>query len=111
MPKGGSQMNEDRRSFLKLFGIGAVVAPVVGGVMVQSSQALIVEPPKVEAIEAPPLIEASRNLFPGDYDATIYLKHRGTGKLTRWDTRVNAIDLWAGLTAEQVVEALHEERA
>lgn len=42
----------DRRSLLKWFGAGAIIAPVADGSPVLSAQARIVEPPKVEPVAA-----------------------------------------------------------
>ncbi len=47
----------NRRELLQLFGVGAVVAPVIGGLVSSvSAQARIIEPAKVEIIEAPELM-------------------------------------------------------
>lgn len=37
-----------RREFLKLFGVGAAIVPIIGGVPIATAEAKIVEPPKVE---------------------------------------------------------------
>lgn len=39
----------NRRDFLKMFGIGAAIAPILpGGVIVPEAKAVIVEPPKIQ---------------------------------------------------------------
>lgn len=40
-----------RRELLKLFGTGAVIAPIVAGTLIEEAKATIVEPPKVELVE------------------------------------------------------------
>lgn len=44
---------------MKLFGVGAAVVPVIGGIPDIESRALIVVPPTIEVPERPKIIEAS----------------------------------------------------
>lgn len=55
----------DRRSFLKLFGVGCVAAPVIGGTVADGVLARIVEPPKLEIIEPPPLVALGPRMLTG----------------------------------------------
>ncbi len=41
----------DRREFLKLFGVGAAVVPIIGGVPFASAESKIIEAPKVELVK------------------------------------------------------------
>lgn len=41
----------DRRDLLKRFGIGAIIAPIVGGVVERSASAELIEVPKVRPVE------------------------------------------------------------
>lgn len=43
-------MEANRRSFLKFFGIGATIAPIVNGLVVPSAEAKIIEPPKAQPL-------------------------------------------------------------
>lgn len=45
-------MSQDRREFLKLFGAGCAIVPIIGGLPTLAAEARIIEPPKVEL--APP---------------------------------------------------------
>lgn len=54
-------MNNSRRELLKYFGVGAVIAPVIGGVT-QPAQARLIELPRVELIEPEVVIEKPLNL-------------------------------------------------
>lgn len=47
----------DRRGFLQAFGIGAIAVPVVGGVPELQHTARIIEPPKVELVTAPKILD------------------------------------------------------
>lgn len=49
----------NRRDILKFFGVGATIAPVLGETAKLDAKALIIEPPKVELIEAPKVLECS----------------------------------------------------
>lgn len=44
-------MSMDRRDLLKRFGIGAIIAPIVGGVVERSASAELIEIPKVKPVE------------------------------------------------------------
>ena len=41
----------DRRDLLKRFGIGAIIAPVIGGVAVREATATLIEVPKIKPVE------------------------------------------------------------
>jgi len=41
----------DRRDLLKRFGIGAIIAPVIGGVAVREATAALIEVPKIKPVE------------------------------------------------------------
>ncbi len=41
----------DRRDLLKRFGIGAIIAPIIGGVVERSASAELIEVPKVRPVE------------------------------------------------------------
>lgn len=81
----------NRRDLLKLFGTGATIAPVLGGIASESARAIIVEPPKVELAPSPQIMEVD----PGElrellcnldqYDVTVHLRAKRTGKVLRMD--------------------------
>lgn len=41
----------DRRDLLKRFGVGAIIAPIIGGVVERSASAELIEVPKVKPVE------------------------------------------------------------
>lgn len=41
----------DRRDFLKLFGVGTAIVPIIGGLPAFAAEAKLVEPPKVELFD------------------------------------------------------------
>lgn len=89
-------MSFNRRDILKFLSAGSVIAPVVNGLTSESDRFRLIEPPKVELAPPPKIVEA-KEIPNGEYDATIYLRRRDTGKVTRWDCQVNAVDLYGGL--------------
>lgn len=84
-------MNVDRRSFLKFFGVGATIAPVVGGLVNHEAQATLIEQPHVKILE-PPHIEAVSALD-GEYDARVILRSRSYGKTFQFECAVQVADL------------------
>lgn len=86
----------DRRSLLKLFGTGTVIAPVVDGITHEETRAVLLTPPSVEIVRAPRIIEAW-NFVPGEYQCAMYLRNRLTGKVQRIDTTIHATDVRRGL--------------
>src|SRR5215510_4263754 len=66
----------DRRGFLKLFGAGAMVAPVVAGMATNTgAMARLIEEPKVEIIPPPELVVADHiSDMQGD-DIVVFCRH------------------------------------
>ena len=81
-----------RRDFLKLFGVGAVVVTVIGGVP-SADAAVIVEPPKVELPESPKILSASAMPYFGNSDVVMYAKDRNTGVTTRVECRAFLMEM------------------
>ena len=79
----------DRRELLKLFGIGSVVAPVIGGATMESARAKLIEVPHIE-IQPPPAITGAESFMESfgsgnKMDVIIFLRDKKTGDVTRWE--------------------------
>lgn len=88
-------MEFNRRDLLKFFSAGAVIAPVVNGLTLESERVKLITTPTVEIVE-PPKIVAVENIGIGNYDATIYLRERGTSNVIRWESTCHAVDINLG---------------
>lgn len=87
----------DRRGLLKLFGVGAVVAPVVNGIVVTEPAAKLITIPEVEIIEprATTTILNERNphwernlhwkSLNDENEIVIHVKNKKTGRAYRMD--------------------------
>ncbi len=77
----------NRRDLLKFFGVGAVVAPVVGGVALASDHARLIEAPRVEVVKpAWDFVDPFEHLqSTEELDITVFMKGQRTGKVTRLD--------------------------
>lgn len=62
---------QDRRGFLKLFGIGAAVVPVIGGMPAMDAEAKLIEVPKVELITDPASLQMPPAVMFADREAEI----------------------------------------
>jgi hypothetical protein len=71
-------METSRRSLLKLFGIGAVIAPIVRGVAT-SDQAVIVKPPEVELVKAAEIVRVPSSGEFGDSDIIMFVRNGRSG--------------------------------
>ena len=68
----------DRRDFLKFFGAGATVVPLIGGMPHAGAVARLIEPPRVEQVE--PKVELAT---PGDVEAMKYDTLRACVQITQ----------------------------
>jgi len=75
----------DRRNFLKLFGIGATVAPVIAGMPSMNDQAIIVEPPKLTIPETPKIVPVTAMPDFGLSDCVVFLRDKKTQRTIRID--------------------------
>lgn len=76
-----------RRDLLKLFGVGALVAPVIKGIPSVESVALIVTPPTIE-IPPPPKVQAFAAMPDFmDSDVVVFARDRKTGSVMRMECR------------------------
>jgi len=73
----------NRRDILKLFGVGAAVMPVVGGVPVSAAQSLIVKPPEIEIPPEPKIVPPFECPAPGAYECTLFMRERRTATVYR----------------------------
>jgi hypothetical protein len=81
-------MKINRRGLLGLFGIGAVVAPVVNGLADDGNHVRLIEAPKIQALEPPKLVtvDAYHHLLAcNKLDVTIYARDRKLGTVMRMD--------------------------
>ena len=72
-------MDLSRRGIFQLFGVGALVAPIINGVPEDRAVARLVEVPKVEIpkmVEGPPLSAFEENEL---VDITLYARVKSTG--------------------------------
>ena len=72
---------------MKLFGIGAVIAPVIGGVALAEDHVKLIAKPKVE-IASPPTFEPVTNWAAMNsevLDVTVFMKDRKSGDVMRMD--------------------------
>ena len=75
----------NRRDFLKFFGVGAVVVPLIEGMPSTQNQAVIIEPPKLEIPKPPDISLVSAMPSLGAADATFFLRDRQTGQVTCYE--------------------------
>jgi len=75
----------NRRDILKLFGVGAAVVPVVGGVPVSAAQSLIVKPPEIEIPPEPKIVPPFECPAPGAYECTLFMRERRTATVYRME--------------------------
>ena len=71
----------NRRGLMKLFGVGAVIAPVIGGVALAEDHVKLIAEPKVE-IASPPTFEPVTDwsaMNRGELDVTVFMKDRKSG--------------------------------
>lgn len=67
---------ESRRDFLKLFGVGAAIVPIIGGVPSLAAEAKIISPPKVELVDDLTTFGEieGKTLKPGQYGITVIME-------------------------------------
>jgi hypothetical protein len=75
----------NRRDFLKFFGIGATVIPLIEGMPSTQNQAVIILPPTLEIPEPPQISLVSEMPSFGLSDAVLFLRDRQTHQVTRLD--------------------------
>jgi hypothetical protein len=84
-------MTIDRRSLLKWFGAGAVIAPVVNGLALSENHAQLIETPKVEIAKPPDLITVDPHAAVAMFmdrevlGVTVFAKSRNRGVVFRMD--------------------------
>lgn len=86
-------MSSSRRDWLKCFGVGAMIAPVVAGTPALDTVAKIIEPPKLVLPDAPVIRPASLNDMStllrefGEWEMNLQLKNTRTGEVRYFDAR------------------------
>jgi hypothetical protein len=77
-------MNHDRRDFLKMFGVGCTVVPIIGGIPVAAAESKLVEIPKIEPVENLSMLGDLRSsvLMSGPMGITVIMDDPLTGKRT-----------------------------
>lgn len=85
-------MSSNRRDFLKYFGIGATVAPVIAGIPSAENHAVIVSPPAVELAKTPDIITVPSMPDFGLSELVVFLKDKKTQQVTRIDAECFVMD-------------------
>lgn len=68
-----------RRDFLKLFGVGCAIVPIIGGVPVAAAESKIIQAPKVELVGEPTMTSTVTGLNFGQSHVTVIIENLLTG--------------------------------